>query len=80
MVGRVIALGLGLVLAAGCECGAKPTASDAGTPEGFDEVMRDHAGLSVRARNALIRGELEVAQQAMRKLAFFMENVRFSSL
>ncbi len=75
MIGRAIALMLGLALAAGCECGAKPAAPDAGTPAGFDEVMRDHAALSVRARNALIRGELEVAQHAMRKLIFFMENV-----
>jgi hypothetical protein len=44
-------------------------------PEGFDQVMQEHAALSVAARNALIRGELEIAQQATRKLAFFMEHV-----
>ena len=63
-------------LAAGCDCERKPAQEAApGTPEGFDEVMNEHAGLSMAARNALIRGELELAQQAMRKLAFFMEHV-----
>ncbi len=75
MVGRVIALGFAIALAGGCECSSKQGAVDSGVPEGFDEVMQEHAGLSVAARNALIRGELEVAQQAMRKLAFFMEHV-----
>ena len=75
MVGRVIALGLAFAVWSGCECGSKTTATDAGTPDGFDEIMQEHAALSVAARNALIRGDLEVAQQAMRKLAFFMEHV-----
>jgi hypothetical protein len=75
MVGRVIAIGLAIALLDGCDCEPRRGAQDAGTPEGFDEVMREHAGLSIVARNALIRGELEIAQQAMRKLAFFMEHV-----
>jgi len=75
MVGRVIALGLAIAWSSGCECGSKPAVQDGGVPEGFDEVMQEHVGLSVAARNALIRGELEIAQQAMRKLAFFMEHV-----
>jgi hypothetical protein len=75
MFGRIMALGVAVLMASGCECGSKQAALDAGLPEGFDEVMQEHAGLSVAARNALIRGELEVAQQAMRKLAFFMEHV-----
>jgi hypothetical protein len=37
--------------------------------------MRDHDSLSVTARNALIRGDLDIARQAMKKLAFFMEHV-----
>jgi hypothetical protein len=64
---------------AGCECGSKGAPDEAAPsselPAGFDEVMKDHASLSVAARNALIRGDLPVAQQAMRKLAFFMEHV-----
>jgi uncharacterized CHY-type Zn-finger protein len=75
MVGRVIALGLTIVLSSGCECGSKQAAEDGRPPEGFEQVMQEHAGLSLAARNALIRGELPVAQQAMRKLAFFMEHV-----
>jgi hypothetical protein len=75
MVGRVIGLGLMIALSGGCECGSKEPAHEAELPKGFDEAMQEHAGLSVAARNALIRGELEVAQQAMRKLAFFMEHV-----
>jgi len=66
-----------LPLYVGCECGSKtPTGGEpAELPEGFEQVMRDHAALSVAARNALIRGDLAVAQQAMRKLAFMMEHV-----
>lgn len=75
MVGRVIAVGVAVALWSGCDCSLKPGSEDAGPPEGFEEVMQAHAGLSVAARNALIRGELEIAQQAMRKLAFFMEHV-----
>ena len=77
MIERVIALVLTIVLSSGCECGATSGPQDEaqGTPEGFEEVMQEHVALSMVARNALIRGELEVAQQAMRKLAFFMEHV-----
>jgi hypothetical protein len=75
MVGRVIALGLAFGLCGGCECGSKTAETDPGPPEGFDEIMQEHAALSLAARNALIVGDLEVAQQAMRKLAFFMEHV-----
>jgi len=75
MMGRLIVLGMTLALLSGCECGPRPAAPEEATPEGFDEVMKDHATLSIVARDALIRGDLEVAQQAMRKLAFFMEHV-----
>ena len=75
MVGRLMVLGVAMALLSGCECGAKPSEPEAKSPDGFEEVMRDHAALSVAARNALIRGDLEVAQQAMRKLSFFMEHV-----
>lgn len=73
MAGQSIAVGFMLVLAGGCECGAKQGAGEQAAR--FDDVMQEHVGLSIVARNALIRGELETAQQAMRKLAFFMENV-----
>ena len=46
-------------------------------PPEFDEVMTDHAKLSIRAMNALIAGDLPRAQHSMRKLAFFMEHVPF---
>ena len=75
MLGRVMILGFAIALSSGCECGSKQASNDGGVPEDFDKVMQEHAGLSVVARNALIRGDLEVAQQAMRKLAFFMEHV-----
>lgn len=79
MTGRLTAWLIALAslpLLGGCECGAKSTSEDpAALPAGFDQVMNDHAALSVTARNALIRGDLPVAQQAMRKLAFFMEHV-----
>jgi len=77
MVGRVILLGLAIAAWSGCDCEPKRAAQDAATPDGFEEVMKEHAALSVVARNALIRGDLPVAQQAMRKLAFFMEHVPF---
>ena len=75
MLGRVIAAGLLLALSSGCDCEPKGAAVDPGTPEGFDAAMREHAALSVVARNALIRGDLPTAQQSMKKLAFFMEHV-----
>jgi hypothetical protein len=75
MVGRVSAIGLMLALSSGCDCEPKRAAEDPSARQGFDQAMQEHAELSVVARNALIRGELEIAQQAMRKLAFFMEHV-----
>ncbi len=77
MLGRVIALGLAIALASGCDCELKRADEDPATPDGFEAVMREHAALSLVARNALIRGDLPVAQQSMRKLAFFMEHVPF---
>ena len=79
MVGRVIAVGFFLALLSGCvcgcECGSKSAQPGSETPEGFDEAMREHAALSLLARNALIQGDLPLAQQSMKKLAFFMEHV-----
>jgi len=79
MAGRIVSLVLCFAALGGCECGSKPESGGGAstTPPNFDEVMAEHAGLSVAARNALIRGDLPVAQQAMRKLAFFMEHVPF---
>jgi len=77
MVGRGIVLGLAIALWSGCDCEPKRASQDPATPAGFDDVMKEHAALSLVARNALIRGDLAVAQQAMRKLAFFMEHVPF---
>ncbi len=82
MVGRVVLLGLWLTALSGCECGSKKEVeveapSPTELPANFDRVMADHARLSILARNALIRGDLEVARQSMRKLAFFMEHVQF---
>ncbi|MGB8332102.1 MAG: hypothetical protein WCE62_18395 [Polyangiales bacterium] len=77
MFGRIITMGLTIALGTGCDCEPKPAAPDAGLPAGFDEVMKDHAALSIVTRNALIRGDLPLAQQSMRKLAFFMEHVPF---
>ncbi len=77
MVGRVIALGLAIALWSGCDCKPRGVSQDAGLPEGFEEVMKEHAALSIVARNALIQGDLAVAQQSMRKLTFFMEHVPF---
>lgn len=76
MVGRIIVLGLAFAWLSGCDCEPKQ-ARDRLAPDGFEQVMKEHAALSIVARNALIRGELPVAQQAMRKLAFFMEHVPF---
>ena len=77
MVGRVITLGLAIALWSGCDCEPKRATPDAAMPDGFEAVMKEHGALSVASRNALIRGDLEIAQQAMRKLAFFMEYVPF---
>jgi hypothetical protein len=77
MIGRVIALGLAVALWSGCDCEPKQASPGAEAREGFKEVMKEHAALSIVARNALIRGDLAVAQQSMRKLAFFMEHVPF---
>ena len=74
MLGRAIAMGLTVALSGGCECEPRKQPGEPDTPAGFDQVMQEHAALSVAARNALIRGELEVAQQAMRKLVFFMKH------
>lgn len=77
MAGRLTAWLVALALVGGCECGSKSATEEppAAVPSGFEAIMDDHAALSVAARNALIRGDLPVAQQAMRKLAFFMEHV-----
>jgi len=77
MLGRLIALGVALALGNGCDCEPKRGSDDRETPAGFEQVMQEHGALSVVARNALIRGDLPVAQQSMRKLAFFMEHVPF---
>ena len=77
VIGRAITLGLTIALWSGCDCEPKPASEDAATPAGFEAVMKEHAALSVVSRNALIRGDLAVAQQGMRKLAFFMEHVPF---
>lgn len=82
MVGRIALLCLWLAALGGCECGPKSNAgvedlSAATTPANFDQVMADHARFSIVARNALIRGDLPMARQSMRKLAFFMEHVPF---
>lgn len=77
MLGRVMALGLAVALGSSCDCEPKRAAERAQTPAGFEKVMQEHAALSVVARNALIRGNLPVAQQSMRKLGFFMDHVPF---
>lgn len=82
MVGRIVLLSLWLAALSGCECGSKDETevedlSATKLPANFDQVMADHAGLSIAARNALIRGDLAMARQSMRKLAFFMEHVPF---
>lgn len=77
MLGRVIALGLAIALGGGCDCEPKRASENLELPAGFEKVMQEHGALSVVARNALIRGELPLAQQSMRKLAFFMEHVPF---
>lgn len=77
MIGRIIIVGLAIAAWSGCDCEPKRATPEGGVPDGFEEVMKDHAALSVVARNALIWGDLPVARQAMRKLAFFMEHVPF---
>ncbi|MDH3728622.1 MAG: hypothetical protein OER77_13920 [Myxococcales bacterium] len=82
MILRIAVLGLWLAALTGCECGSKDDDEVEGLsavkiPANFDQVMADHARLSIAARNALIRGDLPVARQSMRKLAFFMEHVPF---
>lgn len=80
MVARTALLYLWLVAVTGCDCEPKPgveALSAVQTPENFDQVMADHARLSVVARNSLIRGDLPTARQSMRKLAFYMEHVPF---
>ena len=77
MFARIILLGIAVVSWSGCDCEPKRASQDAAVPAGFEEVMKEHAALSVVARNALIRGDLPLAQQAMRKLGFFMEHVPF---
>ena len=77
MVGWVIGLGLAIALWSGCDCEPRRAPQDAGLPEGFKEVMKEHAALSIVARDALMQGDLAVAQQSMRKLTFFMEHVPF---
>lgn len=77
MVGRVIAMGFAIALGSGCDCEPKRASDEPETPDGFEEVMKEHDALSIVARDALIRGDLPLAQQSMRKLAFFMEHVPF---
>ena len=80
MVGRIILLGLAIASIAswsGCDCEPRRASQDTTVPDGFEQIMKEHAAVSIVARNALIRGDLPVAQQAMRKLAFFMEHVPF---
>lgn len=82
MVSRITVLGLWLAVLSSCECNSKNDTeveelSTVKIPADFDQVMADHAELSIVARNALILGDLPVARQAMRKLAFFMEHVPF---
>ena len=82
MVGRIAVLGLLLAALGGCECGSRNDAevdslTSTKIPANFDQIMAEHAKLSIVARNALIRGDLPVARQSMRKLAFFMEHVPF---
>ena len=75
MAGRLMVFAVAMALLSGCECGTKPSERESAAPKDFEPIMQDHAALSLAARNALIRGDLEVAQQAMRKLSFFMEHV-----
>ncbi|MGB5808962.1 MAG: hypothetical protein WBG86_00455 [Polyangiales bacterium] len=79
---RLVSVFVCLVVLTGCECGSFESApsealSAVATPPNFDRAMADHAALAEIARDALIQGDLEVARQAMRKLAFFMENVPY---
>ena len=68
-------MGVAIVLLAGCDCGPQPSSQREQSFDAFDAIMKDHAALSVAARNALILGDLPSARHAMRKLAFFMEHV-----
>lgn len=77
MAGRIAAMGLAIALLSGCECGQKRVEPADEAPPDLEAVMKEHGALSIVARNALIRGDLPVAQQSMRKLAFFMEHVPF---
>ncbi|MCZ6806823.1 MAG: hypothetical protein O7F08_07710 [Deltaproteobacteria bacterium] len=82
MAGWIVLLGLWIAALSGCECERKSNAgledlSATKIPANFEQVMADHARLSIVARNALIRGDLPVARQSMAKLAFFMEHVPF---
>ena len=77
MLGRVVVMVVVAALLSGCECEPKRLPQASETPAGFDVVMKEHGQLSIISRNALIRGELPLAQQSMRKLLFFMEHVPF---
>lgn len=81
MAGRLTGLAFLLATLAGCECGFRQdpeaTLSPIALPDGFDEAMRDHAKLSIDARDALILGDLPRARQSMRELAFFMEHTPY---
>lgn len=82
MVRPIALLCLWFATLGGCECGSEPRASiedlsTAKIPPKFDQVMAEHAQLSIVTRNALIRGDLPTARQSMRKLAFYMEHVPF---
>lgn len=77
-----------LLAASSCDCRAGRT-EDPGyawaklpvqVPAGFEELMQDHAKLGDGARDALVRGDLPVATQAMKKLSFFMEHVPYPPL
>ena len=80
MAVRIMSLLFCTAVLCGCECRSRTESESESLsklPSGFDQVMADHAALSVVARNALIEGNLPVARQAMRKLAFLMENVPY---
>lgn len=77
MFRRVIVAGVAAALLGGCNCEPKRVPQAPELPAGFDEVMKEHGELSIISRDALIRGELPLAQQSMRKLLFFMEHVPF---
>ena len=55
MAGRLTAWLVALALVAGCECGSKSAKEDPqAIPDGFDQVMKDHAALSIAARLPLL--------------------------